>query len=138
MSKKSGIGKLLLGLGTGIGLGVLFAPKKGSETREELKTKTTELVNKVKNTNFDDIKDNIEEKINEIKCELDDLDKERVLNVAKEKSKAIKKQIEELYEVAKDKTTPVITDTLDNLREYAIKITKEVLEKLEKENKESN
>ena len=44
MSKKSGIGKFLLGLGIGAGLGVLFAPKKGSETRAELKQKLDDLV----------------------------------------------------------------------------------------------
>ena len=29
MSKKSGLGKFLLGAGIGIGLGLLFAPKSG-------------------------------------------------------------------------------------------------------------
>ena len=48
MSKKSGLGKLLLGLGAGVGLGVLFAPKKGSETRADIKNKETELANKLK------------------------------------------------------------------------------------------
>ena len=33
---KNGWGKFILGLGIGAGLGILFAPKKGSETRQEL------------------------------------------------------------------------------------------------------
>ena len=38
MSKKnSGLGKFIAGLAIGAGLGVLFAPKSGSETRAELK-----------------------------------------------------------------------------------------------------
>ena len=37
--KKKGFGKFLAGALVGAGLGVLFAPKKGSETRKELKLK---------------------------------------------------------------------------------------------------
>ena len=47
MSKK-GTGKLILGAGLGAGLALLFAPKKGSELREDLKCKINELVNKAK------------------------------------------------------------------------------------------
>ena len=39
MSKKSGLGKFLLGAGIGVGLGILFAPKSGKETRADLKKK---------------------------------------------------------------------------------------------------
>lgn len=44
--KKSGLGKFIAGAAIGAGLGILFAPKKGSETRKELKEKMDELVNK--------------------------------------------------------------------------------------------
>ena len=33
MSKKGGIGKFVAGSALGVGLGFLFAPKKGSDTR---------------------------------------------------------------------------------------------------------
>ena len=137
MSKKSGIGKLLLGLGAGVGLGVLFAPKKGSETRADIKNKATELANKVKELDVEEVKDHIEDKLEEIKKELDDLDKEKVLKIAKKKSEEIKKQVEELYENAKDKATPVVNDAIEALRVQAVNVTKKVLDKLEKENKET-
>ena len=44
MSKKSGMGKFVVGAALGAGLGVLFAPKKGSETRRELKEKLDEFI----------------------------------------------------------------------------------------------
>ena len=43
-NKKSGIGKFLAGIGIGAGLGMLFAPKSGKETREILKTMWTKEV----------------------------------------------------------------------------------------------
>ena len=48
MSKKGNAGKFILGAGIGASLALLFAPKKGSELREDLKNKLDDLVNKAK------------------------------------------------------------------------------------------
>ena len=37
MKKNNGIGKFLAGAAVGAGLGILFAPKSGKETREDIK-----------------------------------------------------------------------------------------------------
>ena len=132
MSKKSGFGKLLLGLGAGVGLGLLFAPKKGSETREDLKNKFNELLQKVKEIDVQEVKCDFEKKINKLEKELKDLDKEKVLKIAKNKSEEIKGQIEDLYEMAKKEGTEVVLKAVEDLRGYAIKVTKDVLVKLEK------
>ena len=45
-NKKTGLGKFLVGLGIGAGLGMLFAPKSGEESRKELKETIDELKEK--------------------------------------------------------------------------------------------
>ena len=48
------------------GLGVLFAPKKGSETRQELKVKLDDMISKLKEVDIDEVKTEIENKMLEL------------------------------------------------------------------------
>lgn len=129
---KSGIGKFFLGALVGAGLGVLFAPQAGSDTRRELKQKIDELMAKAKNIDIDEVKDNITKKVEEIKLELEDLNKEKALKIAKKKANDLKKKCEDLVNFAKKKGTPVLEKAANEVREKTIIVVKEVLEKLEK------
>jgi len=133
MSKKKGFGKLLLGGAIGASLGLLFAPKKGSETRRDLKLKLDELWSKAKEVDIEELKITFQEKVDEIKEELDDLDKEKVLSIAKEKGEQLKKKSEELIKLAKEKGTPVLQKVAKEVKEKSIIVVKEVLNKLEGE-----
>lgn len=135
--RKKGFGKFLLGALVGAGLGVLFAPKSGSETRKELKDKMTSLLNKAKDIDAEEVKEKLSLKISEIKEELSDLDREKVLKIAKQKGNDIKNKCEELVQLAKDKGTPILEKAADEVREKAIEVVKEVLEKLESTDKKS-
>ena len=99
MSKK-GFGKLLAGIGLGVGIGMLVAPEKGTETRKKLMKKLNDMYESIKNIDAEEIKETIEKQINDIKKELEDLDKEKALKIAKQKGKAIVKKCEELYNLA--------------------------------------
>ena len=136
-NKKHSVGKFILGALVGAGLGVLFAPKAGSETRRELKEKMTDLLNKAKEIDIDEVKENITLKIDEIKEELSDLDKEKVLKIAKQKGNDIKNKCEELVELAKQKGTPILEKAATEVREKTIDAIKEILEKLEETDKKT-
>ncbi len=133
---KKGLGKLILGLGAGIGLGVLLAPDKGSETRKKLKASLDELLEKIKEVDVDDVKAEIEAKVVELKEGLKDLDKEKALSIAKEKSDALVLKADELVKYAKKKASPALEKVVEDVREKTVEVGKEAIAKLEKkENK---
>ena len=129
--KKSGFGKFVAGALIGGALGVLFAPKSGAETRKILKKKMDDLVEKVKEIDSQEVIDAINVKIEELKMELSDLDKEKALELAKEKVAIIREKTEELVNLALEKGTPVVQQAAEDVRQQAIKTTKQVLKKLE-------
>lgn len=135
MSKKGkGFLKFLTGVTIGAGVGMLFAPKKGSELRNDLKLKFDELISKAKEIDVKEVKENIENKIDEIKLQLEDLDKEKALTAAKKTAKKIEAKAEELVSYAIEKGTPALEKVANQAREKTIEVIKSVLAKLEKEN----
>lgn len=133
--KKSGLGKFLAGAAIGAGLGILFAPKKGSETRAELKAKIDDLVKQIKKIDLEEVKEEFEVKLENLKAELADLDKEKVLEIAKKKAAELKEKAQELVQLAVDKGTPILRDMAEEVRLKTIDVTKDVLKKLENADK---
>ena len=132
MSKK-GFGRFALGAGIGAALGVLFAPKKGEDTRTELKQKIDELTAKVKSMDAEEVKTTVEDKIEELREGIENLNKEQVLAEAKKQAKKLQAKAEELVEYAIDKGTPVVEKSANAVREKVIEASKQVIDKLSEE-----
>ena len=137
MKKRSGLGKFIGGLAIGAGLGLLFAPDKGENTRKLLSKKLDELVKKVKDIDIEEVKDEVLYKVEELQAEIASLDKEKVKEIALKKAKEIKSKAEDLYKYAIEKGTPVVEKAADDVRRQALKVVKEVENNLEEEKKES-
>ena len=139
MSRKScGFGKFLLGGCVGAGLALLFAPQDGKKTRRDLKLKLDELVEKVKELDPNEVKTDIIKKVEELRMELSDLDKEKALNIAKNQAKKVGKKAGELVDYAKEKSTPVVEKAVEEVRTATLKAAKEVVNRLEEKENNSN
>ncbi len=68
--------KLLIGFSAGLLLGILFAPAKGSETRESISNRGRDLKNK-----FNDLVDSITDKFDAMKDEAEELAEQAWLKV---------------------------------------------------------
>lgn len=129
---KRGLGKFLGGLALGAGLGLLFAPDTGENTRKMLAKKLEELVKKAKEIDVEEVKDQILYKVEELQSELADLDKEKVKEIAVKKANQIKVKAEELYKYAIEKGTPVVEKASDEVRKQALKVVKNLESALDK------
>lgn len=133
--KGTGIGKFVLGAAIGAGLGILFAPKKGSETRAELKVKIDELIEQAKQIDVEEVKAEFLNKVDDLKDELADLDAEKAMDIAKRKAADLKIKSQELVDLAIEKGSPILRDAAEEVRLKAIDVTKDVLKKLENKEK---
>ena len=131
MGKKT---NLLAGVAIGVALGILIAPKKGSETRAELAAKLKNFLEELKSTpDFDEIGYNFEDKIVGIINDLSALDREKVGAMARKQAKNIKNKAEELYEVAKEKGSPKLKKSADEIRRKAAEVMHETANKIDKD-----
>ena len=109
----------------------LFAPKKGSDLRRDIKKKIDDIIKDVDQMKVEDIKKEFKDKVEEVTNGIEDLNKEKVLKAAKKKGKELQDKAEDLVKLAKEKGTPVLEGMANDLREKVISAAQEVIDKLE-------
>ena len=102
MSTKNGnsIIALLAGAAIGVGLGILFAPEKGSETRQKIKDGLDDLKDKAK-SKWDSLEDETKEKFSKTKDDLKDSIEDLLSNSSYKAEEAITFLEEKLAELKK-------------------------------------
>ena len=130
--RRFGVGKFALGTLVGVGVGMLLSKKTGKENREALKERLEYLKEQVNKIDKEEVKRNFQDKILEIQDDFEDLDKEKAAVVAKKYATNIKNKTEELVSLAIEKGTPVVRDAADQVREKAVVVAKDVIDRLEK------
>lgn len=135
MSRRGGLGGLLLGGAIGAGIALLFTTKKGEELRKDLLDKISELCDKLKDIDSEEVKENVEKKVQEIKDGIKDLDAEKVKKTASKKADELKTKAEDLVAYAKEKGEPALIDTSEAILKKVIKVSKDALKNLEAKEK---
>jgi gas vesicle protein len=128
---RSSFGQFLLGLGIGVGVGMLITPNTGEENRKIVKAKAGEAIDKIKNIDLEETKDNLIKSYNKLKAELKDMDAEKAQKIAKKKIAELSDKANELLAAAKEKADPVIESETKKLKKNLSNLLNTWADKLE-------
>lgn len=130
MSRR-GLGDLLLGVGIGLGIGLLISPNTGEENRKALKKKGTELINKAKEIDLNEVKENLVDEFYKFKEEVQNMDADKAKKILAKKGKELQDKAGELYAAAREKADPVIEKTAKDLKKKLSDFLQDMSDRLE-------
>ena len=111
--------------GIGTVIGMLLAPKKGSELRDDLKEKSQELYDKAQNMTKEDFEDLINNTIEDIKLAIDEFDVEEFKESTGTKLTEVKAKLEQLANSVKS------SDEYANFKASVVKVGSDLTNKLD-------
>ena len=128
------LGRFLTTLGIGALAGMLLAPKKGSELREELKDKGKETLDSAKEMTVEDYQKLISETIDSIKKTVDEFDVDEFKESSLEKINELKDKFDDVvtklqdsdqYSKLKDQVDNVIVQVNDKIKDVKEKVSEQ-------------
>lgn len=128
---KTGIGEFILGVGIGVGIGLLVSPNTGEENRKIVKEKASKAIDKIKNIDLNEVKENLVNQYEKLKEQLKDMDAEKAKRLAKEKVEELTIKANELITAAKEKADPVIEAETKKLKKNLSQLLNKWADKLE-------
>lgn len=96
------IGKFILGLGIGAAAGLLLAPKKGSELREDIKRESLKAYDQLKNMTKEDVEAMLGQTIETVKKSVDEFDLDVFKETTKGKLSDLETKLEEFANRVKE------------------------------------
>ena len=98
------LGKLIAGIGIGTVVGMLLAPKKGSELRSDLKDTSMKAYDRVKNMSKEDMEAVLGDTIEKVKKTIDEFDVDEFKATTKEKLAELQTKLEKPLKKSKKKS----------------------------------
>lgn len=120
----------LTGALVGAGLGILLAPKEGSETRKELKNSFKELIDTIKEIDVEQTKSVLFEKVESLKNELNKIDPEEAKEILFDKKELVEKKCDELITESKEQGATVVLKAAQKVKDKTSNLITEVLEEI--------
>lgn len=118
-------GKVLFGVGLGVLAGLLFAPKKGSELREDIKAKSKSTYDYLTSLTREDVEAKLGETIENIKKSVDEFDLDDFKETTKEKVDEVQKKLEILAEKVKS------SENFEKVKGSVVEVTGRVNQKID-------
>lgn len=119
------LGRFLVGIGLGALAGVFLAPKKGSELREDVKTKSQDLYEKVRGLSVEDLQQMLNGTVDNVKKAVDEFDADDLKASTKEKFTGLQDKLQELS----GKVTE--SEPVTKVKESVADVTNKINEKVE-------
>ena len=132
------MGHFFTGAIIGVGLGLLIAPKEGSETREKLKKSFNNLLDTIDNINIDKTSDSIVNKIVDLKNKITSINYEEAKEIINDKKEILDNECDNLIKEIKKEKAPKVVENVKKIKRKTNNLANDVIEKIDQKEKDNS